>query len=136
MTPKKIIKLCSTSDLFNKKENIEKPNMSKRNSLLNNNISKLSNNSQFSIKNDMKNIETELYLNGTNSTKKDYINNNTKSNISNIYEGKQSRRKSSNIVGRINIKDEAKIKKLVKTNENSKKKSKKENELYLENLRK
>jgi serine/threonine protein phosphatase PrpC len=136
VTPKKIIKLCSTSDLFNKKENIVKPNMSKRNSLVNNDLSKFSNNAQFSIKNDMKNIETELYLNGTNSTKKNYINSNTKSNTSNICEGKQSRRKSSNIVGRINIKDEAKIKKLVKTNENSKKSSKKENELYLENAKK
>ena len=134
ISPKKIIKLCSTSDLLsNKKQNIVKQNMPKRNSLINNNISdKWGNNTQFNIKNDLK-IETELNRNVTNSPKK---NGNFKINGNNNYDEKHSRRKSTTIVGRINIKDEEKIKILVKSNENSKKSSEKGNELYLENLKK
>ena len=133
MSSKKIIKLCSTSDLFpNKKDNLIKPSTAKRSSCMNNLSSKVGN----ILKNNMKNIETEL--NGIDINKKNLknMNNNMniKSNINNNDINKHSRRKSSNIVGRINIKDEAKIKGLVNTNEKNKKNKKIENELYIENV--
>jgi serine/threonine protein phosphatase PrpC len=129
VSSKKIIKLCSTSDLLsnNKKDNILKRNPGKRYSCGN----------KASI-NDTKNIETELDLNGVDINKKKLINNinsntsNTKSNMNNTDMNKHSRRKSSNLIGRLNIKEEAKIKVLVNTSEKNKK-MKKENQLYLEN---
>ena len=138
---KKIIKLCSTSDLFsNKKNNLIKPSTAKRSSCTNN-ISSKTNNGHIplSIKNNMKNIETELNLNGIDINKKKNMNNNnnnnTKTNMNYNDITNHSRRKSSNIVGRLNIKDESKLKILVNTNEKNKKMKKKENnELYLENV--
>ena len=126
ISSKKIIKLCSTSDLLsNKKENILKPDM-KRKSL----ISKKTNNIALSMKNGMKNIEVELNLNNDQNKKKNIIN--TKNND---YDIKRERRKSTNIIGRIYIKDDEKIKLFVNTNEKIKKHQKKrENTLYLENV--
>jgi hypothetical protein len=82
---KKIIKLCSTSDLFsNKKNNLIKPSTAKRSSCTNN-ISSKANNGHIplSIKNNMKNIETELNLNGIDINKKKNINNNNNNNTKN-----------------------------------------------------
>ena len=141
ISSKKIIKLCSTSDLFsNKKDNnLLKPGMDKRNSIINTNISKHNkNNIAFSMKNDTKNIETELNLNNEQNKKKSINNNNSNTKFNNDNENshlrKHSRRKSTNIIGRINIKDETKLKILVGTNEKNKKHKKKQNDLYLENI--
>ena len=129
ISSKKIIKLCSTSDLFsNKKDNIIKPSTAKRGSCINNLSSKQS--APLSIKSS--NIETDLNLNGVDLDKKKY--NNNKSNMNNNDLNRHSRRKSSNIVGRLNIKEENKLKILVNTNEKNRKMKRKENELYLENL--
>ena len=135
---KKIVKLCSTSDLFsNKKENLIKPGSVRRNSLISNMPSKV-NNTPLMIKNEIKNIEAELELNGVDSNKKkiknNFNNNNIKQNLNNNYDFTKQRRKSSNLIGRLNIKEETKIKILVNTNEKNKKIKKKENELYLENI--
>ena len=129
ISTKKIIKLCSTSDLLsNKKDNIIKPTTAKRLSCVNKPIG-----------NDA-NIDTDLDLTGVDINKKKLINNinfdsKTKSNvnINNAEINKHSRRKSSNLIGRLNIKEEEKIKILVNNNEKNKKMKKKENELYLEN---
>ena len=134
ISSKKIIKLCSTSDLFsNKKENLIKPGTAKRNSCVSN-ISSKNNNVPISIKNDMKNIiETELDINGVDIKNK----RNNKSNTNNTnydYINKHSRRKSSNLIGRLKIKDEEKIKILVNTKEKNKTIKKRENELYLEGI--
>ena len=135
---KKIVKLCSTSDLFsNKKENLIKPGSVRRNSLVSNMPSKV-NNTPLMIKNEIKNIEAELELNGVDSNKKkiknNFNNNNIKQNLNNNYDFTKQRRKSSNLIGRLNIKEQTKIKILVNTNEKNKKIKKKENELYLENI--
>ena len=62
------------------------------------------------------------------------INNNRANNI-NENSIRHERRKSTNIIGRINIKDEEKIKILVNTNEKIKKQqNKKRNDLYIENV--
>ena len=127
ISSKKIIKLCSTSDLFsNKKENLIKPGTAKRNSCVSN-ISSKNNNVPISIKNDMKNIiETELDINGVDIKNK----RNNKSNTNNTnydYINKHSRRKSSNLIGRIKIKNKEKIKILVNTKEKNKTIKKKEN---------
>ena len=129
ISSKKIIKLCSTSDLLsNKKDNLLKHDM-KRNSLM----SKKSNNMALSMKNGTKNLETELNLNNEQNTKKNI--NNNRSNVTNENSIRHERRKSTNIIGRINIKDEEKIKILVNTNEKIKKQQKKKrNDLYIENV--
>ena len=130
ISTKKIVKLCSTSDLLsNKKDNIVKRTNAKRNSLVN----KMNNNNI-----NMKNDENELELNGVgvgvgvDINKKKINNINTKLNMNNVDINKQGRRKSTNLIGRLNIKEEVKINKLVNNNE-KKKNKKKEKELYLEN---
>ena len=121
ISSKKFIKLCSTSDLLsNKKENMLKPDM-KRNSC----ISKKNNNMALSMKNGVKNFEVELNLNNEQNKKKNINNNDIR----------HERRKSTNIIGRIKIKDEEKIKIFVNTNEKIKKhRKKKENDFFIENL--
>lgn len=62
ISTKKIIKLCSTSDLFsNKNEKLIKPSTAQVNSSKINNIP-ISKSNTLSMKNDTKKIETELYL--------------------------------------------------------------------------
>ena len=129
ISTKKIVKLCSTSDLFSdKKENLIKPNIGRRNSMLPNMSSK-ANNTPLIIKNEIKNFEADLELNVLDSNKKNVknnINNNSiKQNINNNSEFRKQKRKSTNIVGRLNIKEEEKIKILVNTSEKTKKIKKK-----------
>jgi hypothetical protein len=123
ISTKKIIKLCSTSDLFsNKNEKLIKPSTAQVNSSKINNIP-ISKSNTLSMKNDTKKIETELYLKNNE-------------NVNEIIET-HSRRKSTYIIGRITIKDKCENKKPVKINEkekSNKQKKKEENYLYLENI--
>jgi serine/threonine protein phosphatase PrpC len=123
ISTKKIIKLCSTSDLFsNKNEKLIKPSTAQVNSSKINNIP-ISKSNTLSMKNDTKKIETELYLKNNE-------------NVNEIIET-HSRRKSTYIIGRITIKDKCENKKPVKISEkekSNKQKKKEENYLYLENI--
>lgn len=106
ISTKKIIKLCSTSDLFsNKNEKLIKPSTAQVNSSKINNIP-ISKSNTLSMKNDTKKIETELYLKNNE-------------NVNEIIET-HSRRKSTYIIGRITIKDKCENKKPVKINEKEK----------------
>jgi len=123
ISTKKIIKLCSTSDLFsNKNEKLIKPSTAQVNSGKTNNIP-VSKSNTLSMKNDTKKIETELYLKNNE-------------NVNEIIET-HARRKSTYIIGRITIKDKCENKKPIKISgkEKSNKQIKnQENCLYLENV--
>ena len=130
ISSKKIVKLCSTSDLFSKKEFV-KPSTAKRNSCIDNNKISSTNNDLL-IKNDIDKIETELSSNNFDNINIDL----KKPNFD-----KHQRRKSTNIIGRISIKEikeENKNKILVNINNsekcNKKMKKKEVNNLYIENI--
>ena len=120
ISSKKIMKLCSTNDLLpNKKDSFIKRLNLKRNSCVNNNTSSKGNGLS------IKNLEAEL-------------NENIEDAKSNQNIDKHTRRKSTYLIGRISIKEEAKNKMPVNEKEenNIKQKQKKnvKNNFYIENV--